>query len=102
MEDVDPARKLLSEHAEELALFDALGESADWKTRKLAARILAQTISETDVLVFEASLQHNMADSFADGVREKILGARFYPVTLTRTVSSTPSRSLLDDRLIAA
>lgn len=85
--DVDAARMLLSELDDERAIFDALGESADELTRKLAARILAMPINTGVDLVFEVSLLHNSADSCADGVNEKILGAEYHPVVLTRSVS---------------
>ena len=86
-EDAEAARLLLSELPEELAIFDALGESADELTRRLCARILAHPVNSGLLLVFEASLKHNMADSFVDGVREQILGAAYHPVVLSRTVS---------------
>lgn len=96
--NVDAARMLLTELEDELAIFDSLGESADELTRKLAARILAMPINTGVYLVFEASLHHNMADSFADGVQEKIMGAEYHPVVLTRSVSI--SRALTEDLLL--
>ena len=86
-EDAEAARLLLSDLPEELAIFDALGESADELTRRLCARILAHPVNTGLLLVFEASLNHNMADSCEEGVKQKILGAAFKPVVLSRTVS---------------
>ena len=79
--DFEAARKLLSERPEELSIFDSIGD-VPFLNKKLCARILAHPVGEEHVLVFEASLMHNEANSVEDAV-----AAEFYPVTLVRTVS---------------
>ena len=79
--DFEAARKLLSERPEELSIFDSIGD-VPFLNKKLCARILAHPVGEEHVLVFEASLMHNEANSVQDAV-----AAKFYPVTLVRTVS---------------
>jgi hypothetical protein len=85
--DMDAARQLVSELPEELAIFDQLSKDMDKDARTLCARILALPVDQGDELVFEASLRHNLADSFAEGVEGRIKTAKYAPVVLERKVS---------------
>ena len=63
-------------------LLYSMGESTPPETRRLAARILALDVGKS--IELEVSAAHNLADSFADGIREKILNAPYKTAMLTR------------------
>ena len=63
-------------------LLYSMGESTPPETRRLAARILALDVGKS--IELEVSAQHNLADSFGDGIEEKISNAPYKTATLTR------------------